>query len=173
MTASLALLLMAYTGVAGASEVPALFDDDPEHSWNRLHAALWIRQDAEGGEYGHDRLDPLLWESSKHFLKGRSHARALAALDEFLSAHADTLIQDPFRRAMLQRDLWAIFDFTVGRTDSLPERLSESIDRLAMRREEIERIEDPYIHCDEMPRDLFEPDGGETRIARSRTCREL
>jgi hypothetical protein len=35
-------------------------------------------------------------------------------LDEFLATHGERLIDDPLKRAFLQRDLWAVFDHLVG-----------------------------------------------------------
>ena len=35
-------------------------------------------------------------------------------LREFLDHHGEALIDEPLKRAMLQRDLWAVFDHLVG-----------------------------------------------------------
>jgi hypothetical protein len=43
---------------------------------------------------------------------GDSHAAGLAMLDEFLDENGESLIEDPLKRAMLQLDLWALFDWT-------------------------------------------------------------
>jgi hypothetical protein len=40
---------------------PRIYDRDPDHPWNRLHAALFVRIGPDGKAYGHDRLEPLLW----------------------------------------------------------------------------------------------------------------
>src|SRR5438105_890349 len=91
-----------------------LYDSNPNHPWNRLHAALFARVAPDGHIFGLDQIDPLLWPESTHLLAGASYVQAIAALDEFLSTSADKLIQDPLRRAVLQSDLWAIFDWTTG-----------------------------------------------------------
>ena len=91
---------------AGLAQV-TIYDPDPQHLWNRLHRALWVRTGRDGKEYGHDRLDPLLWSETKHLLQGNSHEQAVAVLDEFLAEHGEKLVKDPLKRAILQRDLWA------------------------------------------------------------------
>ncbi len=89
-----------------------IYDPDPQHLWNRLHQALWVRTGPDGWEYGHDRLDPLLWMDTKYLLEGKPHEQAIAVLDEFLARDGEKLVQDPLKRAILQRDLWAVFDWT-------------------------------------------------------------
>jgi hypothetical protein len=41
---------------------------------------------------------------------------------EFMQTHAEKLIQDPVKRAVLQRDVWAVFDWSASRE---PERSAE------------------------------------------------
>jgi hypothetical protein len=101
-----------------------LYDPNPAHIWNRLHEALLVREGPTGIQYGADSLDPLLWLNSTHLLAAPSHQRALRVLDEFLQTHAENLIHDPLKRAILQRDLWAVFDWSVKRE---PERLGETV----------------------------------------------
>jgi hypothetical protein len=78
----------------------AIFDSDPNHIWNRTHSCLFVRQSADGTDYGADALDPLLWPSTQYLLTGDSHRRALARLDEFLRSHAEKIVQDPLKRAI-------------------------------------------------------------------------
>ncbi len=89
-----------------------IYDPDPNHLWNRLHRALWVRSGPDGKEYGHDRLDPLLWMETRYLLEGEPHEKAIAVLDEFLAMPGEKLVNDPLKRAILQRDLWAVFDWT-------------------------------------------------------------
>src|SRR5262245_61497117 len=98
----------------------AIYDSDPNHLWNRLHRALCVRTTRNGEEYGHDELDPLLWSETKHLLVGPSHQQAIKLLDEFLSVNGSALGADPLKRAMLQRDLWAIFDWSEQTSLSYP-----------------------------------------------------
>ena len=94
-----------------APEPSALFHPDPRHVSNRLYRQLHVRNEPGGKEYGFDALDPLLWSETNYLLSGKSHARALALADEFLLTHAERQITDPAKRAILQRDLWAVFDW--------------------------------------------------------------
>jgi hypothetical protein len=59
---------------------------------------------------GHDEVDPLIWHGSRHILAGPAYRQAIGTLDEFLSTQGKTL-KDPVKRAVLQHDLWAIFDW--------------------------------------------------------------
>jgi hypothetical protein len=102
-----------------SSDALTIFDSDPNHIWNRTYTCLFVRQSTDGNEFGADTLDPLLWDNTQHLLTGDSHRRALACLDEFLRSHAERAVEDPLKRAILQRDLWAVFDWT-ARHDDLP-----------------------------------------------------
>lgn len=93
---------------------PTIFGPDPNHLWNRTYACVFIRQTAEGRQYGADTLDPLLWWQTRYLLSGQSHRRALRCLDEFLRAHAEHLVADPLKHAILQHDLWAVFDWAAA-----------------------------------------------------------
>jgi hypothetical protein len=57
-------------GIVGVASPPSptvrLYHDNPNHLWNRLHAALFVRVAADGREYGGDRVDPLLWIGTKY-----------------------------------------------------------------------------------------------------------
>ena len=132
-----------------AGKAVALYDPNPAHIWNRLYDALLIREDPAGSKYGADSLDPLLWLNSDHLLTQPSHGRALRVLDEFLQKHAENQIHDPVKRAILQRDLWAVFDWSVlqeslsqrptyaeGKRE-LQTRLAEVLRRLVLTPEEI------------------------------------
>jgi hypothetical protein len=94
-----------------------IFDSDPSHIWNWTYRCLFVRQDVEGKEYGEDTLDPYLWPSTRYLLDGESHRRALSGLDKLLNSHAKRRVQDPVKRAILQRDLWAVFDWAAAGDD--------------------------------------------------------
>lgn len=140
---------------------PGVYHSDPQHLWNRLHEALFVRHDAAGREYGRDRLEPLLWRRSKHLLHGASHERLLSTLDAFLRDGGDRPIVSPRHRAMLQRDLWLVFSWlehshdefygfggTAGDWIAARERLrgplAAAIGRLALDAREIARLPDTY-----------------------------
>jgi hypothetical protein len=162
-----ALVLLALVPIAlwagappRAPQIPSIsvtvYDGNPAHVWNRLYAALRIREDSRGNRYGEDSLDPMLWRESEHLLSQPSHGLALHVLDEFLRTHAETLIRDPLKRAILQRDLWAVFDWSVqqysgkeytGEKRNLQTRLAEVLRRLALTPEQIKSLTDNYAQA--------------------------
>jgi hypothetical protein len=109
--------------------------------------------------YGSDSLDPLLWLNSTHLLAEPSHQR-VRVLDEFLQTHAENLIRDPMKRAILQHDLWGIFDWSIEREPERPgepeyerekrelqTRLAEVLRRLALTSKQIESLPDNYAQA--------------------------
>jgi hypothetical protein len=185
---ALAIACVTVSGRAGTAEpkdparvATTLYHRDPEHLWNRVHAALLIRVGPDGQAYGHDRLEPLLWGESQYLLRGSSADRAVAALEEFVRDKGERLIDDPVKRAVLQRDLWLVFNWLSDRTDS-PERkrlgdlLAAVIHRVALSPEQIARLPDNYAAAvasgrvadrfdrdrperSYLPPDLMKPDG--------------
>lgn len=131
-----------------------IFDSDPKHIWNRLYDAVFIRKDATGASHGLEELDPLFWSETHHLLIGSSHQRALAVLDEFLRTSAENQVSDPSKRAWLQHNLWAVFDWSAHRWDNhtaerreLQIRLAEVLRRIAMKAEEIKSLPDNYAQA--------------------------
>jgi len=137
---------------AQGSEAWRVYDDDAGHLWNRLYRSLYLRAARDGREFGRDEVDPLLWSgTSEHLLGGESYAQASACLDEFLDTRAERLVADPLKRAMLQRDLWAVFDWTAQRSErptpelqELRRRLAAVIRRLALSPAQIDSLPDTY-----------------------------
>jgi hypothetical protein len=151
-----------------------LYHRDPDHLWNRVHAALLMRVGPDGKTYGEDRLEPLLWAESKNLLEGKTAERAVAVLEAFLKEKGETLIDDPVKRAVLQRDLWLVSSWSAGGRLSAP--LAKAIDRLALSPDQTARLPDNYAaavaskkYADRfdpekpersyLPPDLFNPDG--------------
>jgi hypothetical protein len=100
-----------------AADSPArggIYDPDPRHPWNRLHRLLHTRTTQDGKLYDQEELEPPLLPSSKFLTEGPSHQEALALLDEFLQERSAGRIKDPVKRAVLQRDLWAVFSILTG-----------------------------------------------------------
>ncbi len=155
------------------------YHTDPQHLWNRLHEAIFVRVGPDGHEYGRDRLDPLLWSETVHFSEEQSRDRAVAVLKEFLSENGEKLIAEPLKRAVLQRDLWLIFNWLerdLSHNDRLAGLLASVIGRLSLTPEQIQALADNYAAAvasgefpthfnperpDEpyLPPDLFTPDG--------------
>ena len=154
------VLLAAAIGVRSSARAPGVYDPDPQHLWNRLHDALFVRVGNDGVEYGRDRIEPLLWRRSTHLLSGDSHQRLLTVLTEF-NKGGERLIGDRVKRAMLQRDLWLVFSWLESghdefsgyggppgkwqaRQEALRGPLAQAIGRLALPAAEIAALPDTY-----------------------------
>lgn len=155
------------------------YDSDPQHLWNRLHEAIFVRAGPDRQQYGRDRLDPLLWSETAHLGKGEARDRVMTVLNEFLDENGERLITEPVRRAVLQRDLWLIFNWLEtdrSHDEKLAGLLAAVIGRLALSPDQIRRLPDNYVAAiasgefparfdperpDEpfLPPDLFAPDG--------------
>jgi hypothetical protein len=154
------VVLFAFWEPAAAPGHPepssTIFDSNPSHLWNRLYAALLIREDHHGTQFGADSLDPLLWPESEHLLAAPSHEHAMRVLDEFLQMHAENLIHDPVKRTLLQRDLWSVFDWSVQQLPArdrpeyrkekaeLQARVAEVLRLVALTPEEVMSLPDNY-----------------------------
>ncbi len=131
----------------------SFYDPNPDHLWNRLYRQFYVRKGWDGREYGGDVLDPLLWGETHYLITGPSHQQALSVLDEFLSTHGERLITDPVKRAVLQRDLWAVFEWASDPSyveeskrnrAELERKLAQVMQRLALSPEQIQSIPDTY-----------------------------
>jgi hypothetical protein len=178
----------------GSEKTVTIYDLNSTHLWNRLHSVLFIRTDIPSTGRVPDALDPPLWNSTKYLLAKPSHERVLKILDEFLQTHGENLISNPIKRAILQRDLWAVFDWSVEREPERPgepayakeeqelqTRLAEVMRKVALSPEEINSLPSNYAqavasgqfakeydpeHPDRpfLPPDLFDPHGEWVRI---------
>jgi hypothetical protein len=142
-------------GSEGAAARLAPYATDPDHLWNRLHRALFVRE-VDGGPRVH-RTDPLLYRGGTFLLEGEPHRRAVALLDQFLAGPGDRPIDDPLKRLFFQRDLWAAFDYAAWVPDewvfhsrhepaaiALRTRLARAVGRLALADREIAALPDNY-----------------------------
>jgi hypothetical protein len=129
----------------------AIYHTDRDHLWNRVHAALLMRVGPDGKSYGEDRLEPLLWAESKNLLEGKTADRAVAVLEEFIKEKGETLIDDPLKRAVLQRDLWLVANWLALQHTEDQKRLevplAKVIRRLALTPEEIAKLPDTYAQA--------------------------
>jgi hypothetical protein len=172
--------MKAMNGAAAADW--RLYDPNPNHLWNRLYKTLYQRVAPDGKDYGYDEIDPLLWYGTRYLLTNPAYQQASSILDEFASTHGEKLIKDPTKRAMLQRDLWAIFDWTAEvqvesqEKTNLQIKLARVIRSLALSPDEIARLPDSYDQATHakvfaagydpnqpvqtfLPPDLFDPKG--------------
>jgi hypothetical protein len=161
---------------------------DPKDLWNELHRALFLRVAPDGILHIHS-TDPLLYRGGTFLLEGESHRNALALLEKLLAAPADRLSEDPLRRLVLQRDLWAAFDYLAWYPDewvyysrqepaavAVRTRLARAISRLALDDRAIATLPDNYASAVKskrypadhdpdhrerpfLPPDLFDPAG--------------
>jgi hypothetical protein len=187
MKTLLAILVMVFglVGCFSAAETTppnTVYDSNPKHLWNRLDQTLFERTAADGKKYGLDDLDILYWASTTNLLSGSSYRDATAALDEFIKTHGEKRISDPVKRALLQRDLWQLFDWTTfhierpnkvhrsfsknfpDETSALQSRLALLIRRVALTSNEIAALPDNYTRADtkrlpDLPHHLFDTNG--------------
>ena len=149
------------------SDAPlAIYDADPQSLANRLFAAFYIRTSEiptkRGGTpvrriEGGDVIDFLAWPGSRYWSDAATCARISAILDECLAAPVQFRPTDPVRRAILQRDLWAAFDFYISRNierdgdretrqrrDDICRKLASLIRTLTLSPQEIAALPDTY-----------------------------
>lgn len=90
---------------------PGLYDPEPGHLWNRIHDAI------HGWQFlHHDRAtdqDSLHWPAHIRDLSGEAQLSLIPLLEEFLAKKGEALVSNPLKRAILQRDLWMIFEWSV------------------------------------------------------------
>ena len=143
-----------------APHAVAIYEPNPDHLWNRLHATFFVRDDLPDTKHLPDALDPPLWFHTPYLLSNPSHKYALQVLDEFLQTHAENLIRDPIKRVILQRDLWAVFDWAVERRSErvgdpayekekreLQTRLAEVLRRIALKPKELAALPNNYAQA--------------------------
>jgi hypothetical protein len=167
-----------------APQGTTVYDPDPQHLWNRLHDAFRSRN--EGEEAGDPwELDPFLWRNDKFLAGEKGLQTALDVLDEFIAQNGHTLIKDPLKRALLQRDLWALFDSLYvprfgaaqkGPEVELASRVARILPRLSLTAAEIKKLPNNYAEAVAartppaqpnaerpeaafLPDDLWEPNG--------------
>lgn len=170
LAVAVASLLLLGSERAAVSKEPeaarvALYDGDPNHLWNRVHSTLLIRIGPDGRPYGEDRLEPLLWTESEYLLKGISADLAVAVLEEFVRDRGESLIHDPVKKAILQRDLALVLNWLTRRSGDaararLEALLASVIRQVALRLDQIAQLPDNYTAASASKRfaDRFDPD---------------
>jgi hypothetical protein len=154
-------------GADPSSRAAQPFHSDAKHLWNRIDYRFHVRLANEIAD-GPDKLtfdpndhDRTQWtrfpEREDYLLGGACHRDALDLLDEFLAKEGEKLESDPLKRALLQHDLWAMFDRVSspewarsGREPYRRERrelylrLARVIERLALSDKQIDKLPDNY-----------------------------
>ncbi len=139
----------------------------------RLFESIMVREGPDGKRYGLDEIEPLLWQRGEFLLKGASRERFLAALDAFVSQSAQAFDSyTDVQRAVMQRHLWAVFDWAAnrgrGRSEErrvIQRELVPVIRRLSLSRDAIKALPDTHAATanggryatDPDPKDRFKP----------------
>lgn len=122
------------------------YSSDPDHMWNRVQFKLLVRTAPDRTQWGCDEVDPLLWFETKHILSRSEYPQTAKLLDDFIATHAERLVEEPVKRALFQRNLWAVFlwlneGITAERQrDQLERRIAAIIKSVALTDEEIGRL---------------------------------
>jgi hypothetical protein len=133
------------------SDVTRLGEYDRKRRRGELNPGPIARR-IEGG----DMMNLLAWGHTLQFSEPASFERENKVLDEFIQGHGENLIDDPLKKAFLQRDLWAVFDHLIGqdiarfaegsrqRREILSHKLAIIIKRLALSRSAIQTLPNNY-----------------------------
>ncbi len=99
-----------------------LYDANPQHLWNRMFSAFYIRpralpagdgQPATTRFEGGDVIEFLAWGKTEYWSGIGVFEKVNPLLDEFLQRGGETSRNDPLKRAVFQHDLWAVYDHLV------------------------------------------------------------
>jgi hypothetical protein len=172
-----AMFVLPFVAAQAADNQAAIYDQDPEHLWNRLYRALAARTEA-GIQYGTDNSVPFKEEFD-------DPDNLAAVLDEFLKTHGQDRASGDLKRALLLHDVWAAFDLAArSERHVLRRRLASVVGRLRMRDQAIASLRDNYAeavksgkfdkdfdpaHPDKafLPPDLFDMNGPWVQIGES------
>ena len=150
-----------------ASDDPLpLFDADPDHVWNRLFSAIYIRprlmpatddQPSYTRYEGGDVIEFLAWGQTEYWSGEQVFAKLNPLLDEFLTQDGADRISDPLKRVVLQHDLWAAYDHLIDlnirrigdlptrtRRDTLCRKLAGCMQQLAVSQHQLDQLPDTY-----------------------------
>jgi hypothetical protein len=164
------------------------YDDDPEYLWNRLHNTLIAPLTSHRQASARADQHPLVRTDGGS--KGRPiYVAGSAVLKEFNDKQGESLVDEPLPRALLQHDLWRVFDqlavlfrsshrTTYLRSkpgmEQFRDRLAAAIKRLALSADDIGNLSDNYalalrsekfaatfdkVDDAYLPADLFTTDG--------------
>src|SRR6516162_6411084 len=94
-----------------AAGPPGLFHPDPQNIAIGCIVSCMCERKPADAKTGSTRWTHSSWRETNYLLAGKSRLRALDLADEFLRTHAERQITDPTKCAILQRDVWAVFDW--------------------------------------------------------------
>ena len=126
--------------------------------YDALYDSIMVRQSSDGLTSGKDEAAPLLWRESRFLLKEEGFQKLAQALRDFAAlSPAEAKKYPALKRALLQRHLWTVFDWTTGieqrewspeshfkveRRNALQSRIAPLIRRLALTKAEILALPD-------------------------------
>lgn len=150
----LAFVLPAVGQELRAQRTGGIYSPDSDHLWNRLYSDLFVR--TVGSHVFDDLLDPLFYRKDNHFLAGESNTRALALLGEFVGDRNVLAQMTPLQRAVMQRDLLAMFHWVHSaqrsqEREKLKTALARAIQHVALTAEEIRKLPDNYAIAVSLP----------------------
>lgn len=132
-----------------------IFDSNHHHLWNRLHEGVFARVGPDQVVYGLDEPDPLLWRNTRYLFDGGT-TKGLKLLGEFIIKEGAQLEKDPSKRAIMQSDLWSVFDWVADKlryqaspqhtdtNEALARKLAQVIASLRMSAEDLKRLPETY-----------------------------
>jgi len=153
-------------GTLKSADPLPLYDADPQHLWNRIYAAFYIRprvlpatdRQPEMIRYeGGDVIEFLAWGRTTYWSSRLVSATIDPLLNEFLNENGSQQFRDPLKRAIFQHDLWAVYDHLIDqnikrtgdletrrRRDALCSKLARCIQQLTLSSSELERLPRTY-----------------------------
>jgi hypothetical protein len=177
----------------GTNAALAVYDPDPNHLWNRVFSTFYQQHieirfvgSTNNNSFatnppptqlwvGPDVVDPPIFRSPNLIVDQREFVRCNAVLEEFLQQHGERLIRDPVKRAVFQRDLWAVFDIVQSdentswtsrqkRRETMGRNLAQIMSSVALTRAEIEAL--PNTFRDAIASEAFssEPNRGQYNL---------
>ena len=133
--------------------------------WMRVHDALFLRTGLDGKTYGAAALDPLLFPATRWPLEPSREAQMLAALGALHEARA---AGRPAReRLVMQRDLWATFDWVFVRQPqgNLAAALARAMREAAPRADELRALRTDPAGVDGLPAGILDATQGWVSLA--------
>lgn len=126
--------------------------------YDALYDLIMIRQAKDGTFYGADSAFPLAYRDSRYLFADQKTGAFLKALDSFTALSNEEIADyGPVKRALLQRHLWTVFDWTTIRQSpwwkvepegidsnrvAIQKRIASLIRRLALSKNEILALPD-------------------------------
>lgn len=153
------LLILLLTARVSTQAAVDFYSPNPDHLWNRLYSGLFVR--TGGGAVFDDLMDPMFVQDAKDFRTGESNAAATALLREFADSREALGQMTPLQRAVMQRDLLAMFHLVPRAVDGQREMTAEernlcaglvrAIRHVALTADEIRKLPDNYAVAAGLP----------------------